>query len=182
MIVRHPLKRLVSAYWDKMGLHVTNPDYQHIRKSVVRAMRPKAAAKEVNTSGPTFQEFITQLLSAKWKWKRDKHWRPYSSLCLPCCVQYDYIIRLETINHDIKPILNILSAGNKTTEDHLTSMLTKINSHSKSHIDNSSQVIPEMLNLSLSQRNELEHIYKLDLQSYNYHFNSVTGEAGMGQF
>ena len=180
LIVRHPIRRLVSAYWDKMGLHVTNPDYIKLRQNVIRAMRPHATADEIQTGVPTFQEFITQRLTPSWNYAEDKHWAPYSKKCGPCRISYDYIIKLETIEHDIKPIVSILSEGNKSMGEHLMSMIIPQNSHSRSH-DPGDQVIPEMFNLSLSQRAKLEQIYNIDLQLFDYQFDNVTARAGEGR-
>ena len=60
---------------------------------------------------PTFNQFIETIL---YKYPDNVHWIPYSSLCHPCSVHYNYIVKLETFSDDIKLIKNRNFSSNHT--------------------------------------------------------------------
>ncbi|KAH6923507.1 hypothetical protein HPB50_001969 [Hyalomma asiaticum] len=97
VIVRHPFERLVSAYLNK-----------------VRTTRPTVnGAKEIykdgfRGSGPngtfTFGEFVKIILNASVdSW--DPHWAPYTTRCRPCTMRYDVIVKVETLQRDLRFLL-----------------------------------------------------------------------------
>ena len=176
LIVRHPIDRLISGYWDKMGLHVGNRDYIRLRQNVMRAAHPNADEQTIKFGVPRFQDFIEhEVMKKKTK---DKHWRSYSSLCDPCAVHYDYVIKLESFEADIEPVLQILAAGNTSMEQHLRNMTAPKNKQSPE--TRSSNRILEMLNISLEVRNNIEHMYKLDMELFGYGFDNVHVQRSYG--
>ena len=182
MIVRHPFTRLLSAYWDKMSVHDVDPVYRLARESVVMAMKPKTHRRKIRTTRPTFQDFVTMMLKAKWKYARDRHWRSYYDLCSPCAIRYDHILKLEALSQEIEPILQILAHRNKTVQ-HLRSLVVPKNksddfkkSSKRKELDKS--ILTEYFNLTVQQREQLYKRYENDLKLYGYTFDIETAKAG----
>ena len=199
MVVRHPIERLVSAYWHLLVLgHFVSPEYIKIRENIVKAIHPQTERTKLGTLQPLFQDFVAMRLDPKWEFYKEKHWIPYSSLCNPCRVKYDYIFKLETLQHELIPILQRISSKN-TSVEHLKDYVVKKNRSKKygAIYDNlkhkiksddavdgkpeESHVVPEMFNLTLSQRIKLYNLYKIDSELFDYTFDVETGKVGYGE-
>lgn len=96
-VVRHPFRRLVSAYRDRL---VKNPDSFQARKfnPLIRG--------ENSTIPPTFPQFVRFLLSTPPA-EYDPHWTPFWLHCSPCSVSYDAIVKLETADRDMNEIFKM---------------------------------------------------------------------------
>ena len=100
MVVRHPMDRLLSSYRDKMrGGDVTFNGYA---KSVVQQFREDRTNIDMF---PTFQEFISLVLSSL-PLAGNPHWSKYFYKCDPCRIEYDYVLKLETMDHDMDMMLS----------------------------------------------------------------------------
>ena len=54
----------------------------------------------------TFAEFLESIANHYPETReQDIHWEPYWSACYPCDIQYDYILKLETIEEDSEWLL-----------------------------------------------------------------------------
>ena len=99
IVVRHPFDRLLSAYRDKAFPNLLNGKihgyYYKIKKSVLRRSRHILTAQERQSYVPTFEEFAQHVLLTS-----NIHWNSYAFRCDPCHINYDYIIRLETLSTD----------------------------------------------------------------------------------
>ena len=112
-MVRHPFKRLVSAYQDKVaivGPYILTADclfqiidssdtpYQHV------AFRLQAEYGEI--SFPAFASFI---LKASGDPRRlDVHWRPYYARCDYCNIPYR-VRRVANVEHQLPRSSSMLS-------------------------------------------------------------------------
>ncbi|XP_039250038.1 carbohydrate sulfotransferase 10-like isoform X2 [Styela clava] len=94
IVVREPLERIVSAYLDKIV---------HGRKKYARI-----ALSMHNGTGShaTFEEFVDSIIN-KPSTTYDTHWDLYESICDPCRLQYNYIVKLETMSQDAKYVSKI---------------------------------------------------------------------------
>ncbi|XP_047496490.1 carbohydrate sulfotransferase 14-like [Penaeus chinensis] len=106
--VRHPLSRLLSAFRNKLGGgDVITPDPAMFRfmSSVLRHFGVRAARGEpASVSFLDFMKFVVfQVDSGE---RINEHWRPYSWNCQPCGASYDYIVKLETFDDDLRFIAN----------------------------------------------------------------------------
>ena len=175
MVVRHPLKRLVSAYWDKMSPNVSNRHYRGLGRQVFAKHSPNATASEVKAGMAQFQDFVSEIMEGMGQ---DKHWRAYSRMCAPCYVHWDYIVKLESYAYDIKPILQVLSEGDSRMEEHLMSLVIPQNAHSPS--STTSTEIREMFNLTTVQHQAMEQRYASDMQRFGYTYDSEMLRPGYG--
>ena len=174
MIVRHPFDRVISAYKNKA--HRTrfwngkmNDLYEDIRNYTVTTFKhPNLTAQQRGEYVPTFPEFVDFSL-----YRDDKHWRSYQHFCDPCQVQYDYILRLETMQRDSEVFMS---------EVYPAAGPIPVSNPSQTK-DNSSTdwVSPKTLEmfsqLSEETLKKLYNKYAFDLEFYGYSFNRETFAA-----
>ena len=173
MSVRHPLDRLVSAYVDKF----TN---SYMDTSIVRAVsyvnytyrsqENKIFLPRGKMSQPTgveFGEFIKVVIDEEAP--RDIHWDNMHSICHPCDIKYDYVIRQETMAEDAVQILAKLSQGRP---ENLT--LSAIHSHrgiTKSDSDFFQRYIQEFQTIDLRDLQQVKAKYTEDMEMFGYSFH-----------
>ncbi|XP_066947338.1 carbohydrate sulfotransferase 11-like [Macrobrachium rosenbergii] len=103
IVVRNPIERLVSAYLDKIHyLHGTAP-FQKQVLPFVKKQRESAQLADI-----TLQEFLSFTFTREGKY--NEHWISYESLCRPCQVNYDVILKLESIDEDAEKLLRRIGA------------------------------------------------------------------------
>ncbi|XP_069681993.1 carbohydrate sulfotransferase 11-like [Periplaneta americana] len=94
IIVRHPFERLLSAYRDKLE-HRKGREFYFRRygRFIVRSQRDTNSTS-LEKVEPTFVEFLRYLAKTK---SFDEHWRPFTSECAPCELDYQIILKMENI-------------------------------------------------------------------------------------
>ena len=119
----------------------------------------------------TFNEFIQYVLS-----HNDPHWASLNQFCDLCHINYDYILRVETMERDSQVLMSDLypDAGPIPVAN---AARKKSNS-----VSSTSQLIqPKTLNIfsQLSQKTlkKLMKKYAWDLEFYGYSFNTTTFKA-----
>ena len=94
MIARHPFERLYSAYADKVEPIM---DKKRIANRHVKRILKLFHKDLSQDQAPTFQEFIQYLrtpMSTNW------HWEPIYNICQPCLINYDLVLKTETLDWD----------------------------------------------------------------------------------
>ncbi|CAH1792404.1 unnamed protein product, partial [Owenia fusiformis] len=151
IIVRDPIDRLISAYWDKM--YSLNPTFW-CRKSIastifnlyrsekvsmdnISTVKSFNESDEISTKKNTtipqcicdisFKEFLGFIIEQDNKHKNfDKHWRPLYKNCNPCKdLKYDVIAHLETFNEDTYYFLRKIGATNLQHDEHTSDIITR---------------------------------------------------------
>ena len=169
MVVRHPLDRLFSMWKDKMA--DWNVWYRHyLGAPILAAYRkhlPESIIKE--GKGVLFEELVQYVLDGH----KDVHWKgPYNDQCIPCLVDYDAIIKLETFAHDIIPFINDKLEGR--------SLDIKENSHSGTSWDaNYHKYIPGYAKVTEKQVSGLVEKYALDLSQFGYQYEFKNGRMNI---
>ena len=108
MTVRHPLDRLVSGYYDKVYSHVLpnrnvwfrSPTGKKIASYAISKFHKNDEKLDKDTYNATFAEFVQFALMVN-----NLHWRPYFDKCCHCFIDYDYILRIETMTKDTALVL-----------------------------------------------------------------------------
>ena len=106
MIVRHPLARLVSLYREKLKHCDWTPVGRNyycrgIGTKVISKYQPNATLWSRTLGYPvSFEDFVKYIVNIDLS-EYDKHFYPMYEKCKPCVVNYDYIIKVETIYDDI---------------------------------------------------------------------------------
>ncbi len=154
MAVRHPLDRLVSAWRDKKESRITSGKFRH------------PDAEQLGR----FRRFVRQVASGK---ERNIHWRSYYTICHPCDIQYDSVIRLETMQQDMPLLLaklpgpdgkpNVLPTTNQMSPIPPSAKLRKLSEY-YSGVD------------SVVMR-RLQEMYDLDFRLYGYTWNTKKSKA-----
>lgn len=104
IFVRHPFKRIVSAFEDKGNKSRSEEPYFYA-KYWDKIMKKQRGETNVNeNSRPTFEEFINYLIETH-PFLYDEHWAPYWTRCEPCLIKYDFIGKLETSKQDLEFLL-----------------------------------------------------------------------------
>ena len=120
IIVRNPHERLLSAYNDKFADRNKDSYFVRnyspvIRKNTAKYMKRKYNRKYATDKKAkiTFQDFVRYVGNVENKLSRrpECHWREIYQLCSPCAIQYDYILKLETMSDDARYILSSINAS-----------------------------------------------------------------------
>ncbi|XP_063607251.1 carbohydrate sulfotransferase 12-like [Penaeus indicus] len=134
MIVRHPFERLLSCFRDKFEYGKKSYYYKRYGEKMVRRYRefPKYISEGqlgllqeqvrnkvmaglpvvlrnnpfASPVGPTFLEFVQYVVDVKFE---DEHWRTYYSHCSPCLMDYDFVLRFESLYQEGKQFLEYLN-------------------------------------------------------------------------
>jgi len=108
LVVRHPFDRIISAYTGKIANPMAKPRfYRDVQKDIIKNYR-----KDKSASGPpSFEEYIRYLLDETDNIHSPQDWKvidcvqAYYSVCAPCDVQYDVILKLETHTADTEYLI-----------------------------------------------------------------------------
>ena len=101
VVLRNPFDRLFSAYRDKAF-----PNYNQKGEVFIHRLAKELLAEKFgSTTIPhnftiTFEEFVKYSLK-----NRNPHWRAYTRRCGLCSIEYDYILRVESMRRDSKLFL-----------------------------------------------------------------------------
>jgi len=97
MIVRHPFERILSAYRDKLEHRKDREFYYRLYgRQIVKSQRGDNSTF-ANRAEPTFVEFLRYLVETK---KYDEHWRPFTTECAPCAMNYQIILKMESLEEE----------------------------------------------------------------------------------
>ncbi|ELU02652.1 hypothetical protein CAPTEDRAFT_199624 [Capitella teleta] len=105
--VRHPFTRLISAYKDKVFGHPAG-DYR-LCKLLVEGLVP------------TWVQFAESVANRNSSCM-NRHWMPYVEVCPVCDMEFDAVIKLETISTDIDDFFKSAGEPGKTTEDYMNEL------------------------------------------------------------
>jgi len=122
IIVRHPFERLVSAYRDKLAGFSRNKHYLDMRKHIITNYR---LDKKNKSAIPTFRESVDFVLNELKKMEAgssnlviDGHFMPYTRRCIPCAIDYDVIIKFETLEDDSQYLIEQCQLEDKLQVTH----------------------------------------------------------------
>lgn len=103
--VRPPLERLISAYYDKIHYKTDRSALNRIVLKFLKRKRSNATRYDI-----TFPVFIDFILTSQAVDRWDHHWMPYASLCYPCDIDYDVIVKMESLEEDTNRFLGLIGA------------------------------------------------------------------------
>ncbi|XP_077992531.1 carbohydrate sulfotransferase 11-like [Glandiceps talaboti] len=169
IFVRHPFKRILSAYRNKFEL----PDewgvkYQrNFGTKIIKQYRWNATQHSLETGDDvTFPEFIQYILDRTDAPERfNMHWRPQYLNCDVCNQHFDIIGKFESIQDDALYVLNRINASQRIHFPKLE--------RSASHVTNSSRDDIYSSYFSYVSRENITNLYKLyelDFKLFGYEF------------
>ena len=113
LVVRHPFDRIISAYTGKIANPSPKPRfYKQVQAEILKNYR---TAVNPDHPTPTFSEYVHYLLHQTDDLRHPREWRgvdcvqSYYSVCVPCDVEYDVIIKLETHDQDTEYLIRKLN-------------------------------------------------------------------------
>ena len=164
-LVRHPLDRLLSAFNEKF---VISGDYARMYRSNIYSTFSKEEVKVLDgTPQITFEQFLTMVRGRKFT---NRHWAPSFNWCYPCNIEYDHIVKLETIHSDLKQVLPLF--WNPDQAD--TTVFAERNAcrDPENRLDRASDIY-RSLNPELVK--SINEVYQADLDVFGYSWDNVTG-------
>jgi hypothetical protein len=161
IVVRHPFSRLLSAYRDKiypLGWYVN--EYAQVIDGYYGR-----GTVSTRLSTAQFLELVTRRNSDF----DDTHWRAYHKLCFPCDINYDQIIKLETIDKDTKLVMKHIFGSDKYAE-----YVPKLN-HRRVLKSRPLEVNAKFWEQSHQLTWELLDLYRRDFEVFGYDWNPADG-------
>lgn len=111
-IVRNPLERLVSSYRNKIepplvGNSLKFPNY--IKRQIFEQYRPVVYQHWLSNGGNynisiTFSEFVEYFINS-FKDHLNPHIKPFTRLCHPCNIPYDFYAHFKHYSRDVKMMI-----------------------------------------------------------------------------
>ena len=160
------MERLVSAFRNKFEAH--EPPFFEIFGPKIRKMGNRNNNSDLSFAN--FAEFLSSMFKNAIRKKtmvpgsryNEHHWAQYSTLCHPCLIDYDYIVKFETMREDAAYVLSKLGRhDDQCLEDKYQSIF------------NSSQTTSAVFNryfstLSAQQAANLREAYSIDYKLFGY--------------
>ena len=91
----------------------------------------------------------------------NRHWAQYSTLCHPCHIDYDYIVKFETMREDAAYVLSKLGPHHECLEDKYPELFNSSQSTSSVYDSQFSTLSPEQIS-------SLREIYSIDFKLFGY--------------
>ena len=103
MVARHPISRVISAYKNKiLGSHINLFNFKPVFNKCLREIEFSELASEI----PSLTGFIEAILST-CKISTNTHWISYFKTSKPCQIEYQYILKQETMQEDLSEFLRL---------------------------------------------------------------------------
>lgn len=171
IFVRHPLKRLISAYVEKF---VDIPDETFVAdlKNFIAHQRKNdpANSETIEINFPAFVRFVIHEVNEDVVSNGTQHWIPYTSLCEICRKRIDFIGHLETLDADAE----LLSEIFPTLKDFVPTKHNLIDDkleHNAALLDNLHRTREYLSQLDQEARLDLLELYKMDCLLFGYDCN-----------
>ena len=124
LVVRHPFERLLSAYRDQIVNAYSSKSVQLVnafhKGKVLRGHNESQLVDFVEfLDGESPDVFAYEFLFSQ---RENIHWRRQVDLCHPCQVDYDYVIKTETMDEDAKPVVSLLLGSQQEKLDTLNKL------------------------------------------------------------
>ncbi|XP_006823802.1 carbohydrate sulfotransferase 8-like [Saccoglossus kowalevskii] len=170
LFVRHPFKRLLSAYRNKFE----NPDEwgliypKNYGRSIIKKYRPKATNSSLQTGNDvTFSEFVKYVLDESDREPEglNMHWLPMYLSCDVCSRRFNFIGKFETLHNDAKHLLQKIHATNVVEFPESESCATHVTNSSKEETYHS-----YFKELTQGEIRKLYKLYRPDFKMFGYNF------------
>lgn len=170
LITRNPFDRVVSAFNDKFILSEFADYPQRLRK-----------ISGLTDEDPLQFWMFAQALTSHRKWFINDHWSDVGRGCEPCELNYDYILRVETMPRDLSLVESRMKQpwnrrGIGPYHTHRYNTLRSGEEAARRGVVHPRR-LPEFGNVPEDDALKLYEQYKYDFQLYGYQFDILTQEA-----
>ena len=174
MIARHPLERLLSAYVDKMLIGNDHKMRRRFGGKILKKYHPELSRYQIKSGeGVSLQEFLRYILSTG---NENNHWTTIDSICQPCRIKYDFIIKTETMKEDNAFIIDQHFAPFKRG---LETFRNKKSSESGETMINTKhgKLLPAYSNITQEDILLIAEKFRADLHhfGYSFHLDNTSG-------
>ena len=171
LVVRHPFDRLLSVFWEKFANPVGNyANTGKLRKLVIKRFSGELHRDEDNQIRLTLEQFLRILTEQPGEfWNH--HWASFMSTCDPCLFRFTHIMRLETMDRDMPPLLARLKDANGLQPNVTTKNAQRCCTNRLSHVAAAFKDIPSDL------LNSLFDLYRMDFQVFGYTWDRERGAS-----
>lgn len=160
LVVRHPLTRFIASWDDIFCSHCTNGKDIINRNAQLKSLNTEDGTSDYLISFPDLVNYANQR-----NLNFDVHFASQMSQCHPCAINYDYIIKLETIYEDIQYLMAILNRPDNTKELISQETISK---------NKNGELFKFYFNLLSPEALEtLNRIHLDDLDIFNYSFDPI---------
>jgi hypothetical protein len=174
IVVKHPFSRLVSMWRDKF-LPGDSPYRYKLGRVIMDTVRNRTQVKGGYwRKRPQFHEVMRYLAATN---KKDRHWNPYDQFCDPCSVEWDAILRTETLVQESHLLLDKLNLSKE-----LNHSIPLMHSNTKDIKDlyATSSHLPVFRNVSTDAMSYLIATYGADLDQFGYTWDETKHVAKCG--
>ena len=163
LVVRYPFERLVSCYRNKLEHPNRKTVLQSsLRKENITLNNFSGFISHVKTFYDEHQKNVSEGTAVTGLKYLNKHWAQYSTLCHPCHIDYDYIVKFETIREDAAFVLSKLGPHHECLEEKYPGLFRKSE-------PSSLKVYKKYLaQLTTGQMKKLREIYNIDFKLFGY--------------
>ena len=155
MIVREPMERLASCYYDKI---IINPAKSLIlfRNAIKKVI---SKSQKLRRKYVTFADFLQVVVIGKRGNATNfgRHWLPFYILCTPCSIEYDYIGKFENMS----TFLDSIGANTTLWKN------KKMSLNKNTHFEMLIKSVPRKILVKTYQT------MKLDYELFDYNFNHI---------
>ena len=162
VVVRHPLDRLLSAYYDK----IASPNPKFRKTSRIIAETYGSTNVHYPNRFASFEQFC-QMITAENRLSRNIHWDSYFGRCNFCHIRYDYIIKLETMLVDLPYFLSQVY----NNSDISLYQSVNVNSRREETGMTYEKILHEYQNISAALVEKLLNKFKFELTALGYDYN-----------
>ena len=168
VLVRHPFTRLVSAFNDKFAYPGQN-FVERYRKGVIHERFDGHFVPDVDGElRMTWEQFL-DLLATEPKRFVNQHWESYMSMCDPCLMNFEHVMRLETMDADMKPLLERLELPHDTHVNAKRNTSVGRVADQLEHVSEIFRKVPDNIMQGIMRT------YGLDLEVYGYTWDNKKG-------
>ncbi|ELT90319.1 hypothetical protein CAPTEDRAFT_101291 [Capitella teleta] len=179
MVVRHPLDRLISCWNGKFTRQYRHPTWLQNGPRMIemfRELQGNTTLKEEIKKGASFNEFVryANYLEATEGEDHNRHWRPHHRLCHPCSIEYDLIVKVETMQEDSKAVLYKLGLNQSEFP------LINARRTGESETLNLEKTLMEYADIGDEDMRRIHEIYDHDMQLSGYEWDGDEYRARCG--
>eukprot|EP00095_Tigriopus_kingsejongensis_P001018 maker-scaffold2822_size12116-snap-gene-0.4 protein:Tk01018 transcript:maker-scaffold2822_size12116-snap-gene-0.4-mRNA-1 annotation:"carbohydrate sulfotransferase 8-like" len=165
VFVRHPIKRLVSAYVNKF-VNENTWNFLEAVEAFLGQQSPNSAREKVeNVTFAQFVDFVLdEITQGKITWGT-YHWLPQYNFCRICDTELQFLGKLETFASDVE----LLKLQHPSIVPYIPLDKDVSKEELNAAINNDDRIVHQYLSqLSRPVRNNLCQVYDLDFQLFNY--------------
>lgn len=173
LVVRNPMTRLMSAYNDKMKYMNKKAQLKEKPYLQFKEYLQKINSSEATKRTPSINTFLAMIVSG-YKVSQNPHWFPYFIAANPCYIQYDYILKVESLNTDLPMFIKneYMSKYQVSNKSDL-----KLHVREKVGLPTGDIFIKGFTNTSQTLLEKVWHAFSFEASFFGYEFSSKNNVA-----